>query len=126
MFGRVIKMIQQKVKVANLAFLLVGTSGCSEFACYSNIDYVKNQSDKFCVQGNNNKQLCESLKIAEENICKMSIENKNDCVSSGYGLEMFIRIPYSDCVRIAERDICNAKQPCKWSFRDPMEMKFDK
>ena len=116
-------MFKKKMKAIYVASLMLGVSGCVEFSCYSNLDHAKHQGNKFCAQGNGNKQLCESLAIADKNVCRLSIETPSNCVVSGYGIETFVRIPHYECAKLKE-EACQSTQSCAWTFKNPVEMRF--
>jgi hypothetical protein len=98
------------------------TSGCVEFDCYSNIDYAIEQANTFCSKGDGDTKICESLKI-DGAICRISKTHNNACMALGYGIQTFIRIPYSDCRGLNE-NICKSKKSCEWNFKDPLKLKF--
>jgi hypothetical protein len=99
-------------------------SGCVKFNCYSSINYAKEQGDKYCRKANNDRDLCKSLEIAGKKVCRVSNDNPIDCLVSGYGKEMFIRIYYNECVNLDEQT-CNLNKACDFTFKNPLDMRFN-
>lgn len=101
---------------------LVMPSACVEYKCCSSVDYAVEQANNFCSKGNNDKELCESLKI-DNRVCGISKNNNNACMALGTGIQAFIRMPYEDC-RALNETRCKASKVCELSFKDPFNMKF--
>ena len=110
------------IKVAAVIYILLWSSGCVEFRCYSNLDYAIEAARAFCDQAKDNKTLCESLKILDKNICSFS-KKSSKCNPLGHSIKMFARISYPDCKELDETK-CRAEKVCKWTFDDPNFMNF--
>ena len=109
---------------ATCIVLLMITSGCAEFDCYSNFSYAIEQANNFCATGKSDKALCESLKFeGKKKICGISKKHNNTCMATGYGIETFIRIPQSECKSL-NKAMCRSKESCEWNFIDYVGAKF--
>lgn len=105
-----------------LTWILTAVSGCVEYNCYSNEDYARKEADKFCSQGNGDKQRCDSLKI-DRNICGIEKDSDDKCIADSLGIQTFIHIRVPECKSLNEV-ACKAKKVCEWSFKDTAEMTF--
>lgn len=111
------------MKTIFILFLFLGAGSCVEFKCYSDQDYAINGAKEFCNQGNGKKELCESLKIYDKNICSFEKYTKDACRPLGDSIDIFARIPFPDCMDL-DKKTCKEKDFCRWTFKDPIGMKF--